>query len=101
MKRAGAGVQCDAFLRAAIRGELPFEAGNLGSEDELRALQHSGDRSINFLLDASVLRLQIEIGNLDGRVGDERIGHAKPVLTLQQNVDHINLSITVETARVL
>ena len=60
VKRAGAGIDRDGMLRAAIGGELFFERCHLFSQDVLRGSKHVQDGGIDFRLDGGILRLQIE-----------------------------------------
>src|SRR5579862_112185 len=65
MQSACTGIHCDALSRSAIGREFLFEACYFGAEDELTAFQYTGDRGINFGLDAVILRFQIEIWDFD------------------------------------
>src|SRR6266852_3712861 len=63
MQRAGATVEGNAMHGAAVSGELALEGSDLVAEYELRALQDTLDRRIDLLLDAVVLRLEVEEGD--------------------------------------
>src|SRR4029079_741546 len=63
MQCARPGVDADAVLRLAIRGELALERRNLAAERELAAVQHPRDRLADLRANRRVLRLQIDEGN--------------------------------------
>ena len=63
MERAGAGVDGDGVLGAAVGGEIALEGGDILAEHELRAVQHAEDRAVDVGLDALVLSFEIEERN--------------------------------------
>src|SRR5215475_2252926 len=65
MQRAGAGIQRYAFRSSAIPGKVLFKSGYFRAQDELAAVEHSLQGSIDFLLDATVLSFEIEIRYFD------------------------------------
>ena len=63
VQRARAGVDRDGLRRAAERGEVALERGDLVAEDELRAVEHAQDRRVDLRLDRAGTGLQIDERN--------------------------------------
>ena len=61
-QRVGAVGARHAMLRAAERSKLPFELGDLGSEDELAMLQHGGDRFLDAIAEMGLLCREVDKG---------------------------------------
>ena len=60
MQGAGAGIDADAEVPAAVRGKLLLERGDLLAQNELGGGQRLLDGSQEVLLDTGVLRLEIQ-----------------------------------------
>src|SRR6185437_375223 len=63
VQRARAGVDGDAFRRAAVGGELTFEAGDSVAEDELARFDDARNRGVDVGLDVEILRAKIDKRN--------------------------------------
>ena len=61
-QRVGAVGARHAMLRAAERSKLPFELGDLGSQDELAMLQHGGDRRLDAIAEMGLLCGKVDKG---------------------------------------
>src|ERR1700675_1027040 len=65
MDGAGPGVYANAVFRLTIRRELLLECCDFATERELAAVENALNRSVDFVLDRSVLRLKIDKRNHD------------------------------------
>ena len=89
VQRARAAVHADGVLDAAVLGEIALEILDGRTEDELRVGDDVGDGAIDFVLDAAVLRFEVQkrdqmfsFKRMSSRAGArdlERAGGAPPI----------------------
>ena len=65
MQGTGTRIQGDTLGRAAIDRKFLLKLCYLGAKDELATFQHAGNRSIDFGLNALILRFKVEIRYFD------------------------------------